>query len=270
MKTILKSVTAIAILLAAGNSSAQSGTPQKKIRIKTVEVINGKTISVDTVLINPTPEQLKQFNIDLPELPEVPKVPEVNGVPKPPTPPAVPERSKCIVIKKIINDDSTALEDHLIFEEGNQHGEEMRIDISNLDDNKTVIVKNKVRIDSDSGTTATMIMIVKNVEIVEPSESERKAQRKNFPGDNKLKVEQLNFYPNPNNGKFNLSFNLKEKATTTISIFNSEGKKVYDESLQDFSGDYNKQIDLSGSPNGIYFLNVSQGKNNLVKKIVIQ
>ena len=86
---------------------------------------------------------------------------------------------------------------------------------------------------------------------------------------NKLKVEKLNFYPNPNNGRFNLSFELDSKNKTSISIYNESGQRVYHEELKDFSGKYNKEIDLSSEKKGIYFINVNQNKKSLTKKVVI-
>ena len=86
---------------------------------------------------------------------------------------------------------------------------------------------------------------------------------------NKLKVEKMNFYPNPNNGKFNLSFELESKEKTTIEIYDESGKKVYSEELLDFSGKYNKEIDLSKESKGVYFIKVNQNKKSLTKKIIV-
>lgn len=53
-----------------------------------------------------------------------------------------------------------------------------------------------------------------------------------------LKVDDLTFSPNPNNGKFNLSFALEEKKAVTINIYDINGNIVYSETLKDFLGTF--------------------------------
>lgn len=93
----------------------------------------------------------------------------------------------------------------------------------------------------------------------------------NMPGlDAKaLKLDDLNYYPNPNSGKFTLAFQ-SDKKPTEIKITNVDGKEVYAERLQSFEGSYNKEIDLSGQKPGIYLLQIIQGKRAMNKKIVIE
>jgi hypothetical protein len=88
--------------------------------------------------------------------------------------------------------------------------------------------------------------------------------------EQKLNLTNMNFYPNPNTGKFNLSFSLPEKGDADITIMNTEGKVVYAEKLPAFSGSYDKEIDISKQAKGIYFVKVEQGKNSQVKKIVLE
>ncbi len=87
---------------------------------------------------------------------------------------------------------------------------------------------------------------------------------------NSLDADNLSFSPNPSIGKFNLSFELEEKGKTEVRIFDSSNKEIYNESLGKFSGRYDKQIDISDNPKGIYFLQITQGDRMLNKKIVIQ
>ena len=87
---------------------------------------------------------------------------------------------------------------------------------------------------------------------------------------NELNVEELNFFPNPNSGMFNLNFKLEKRGDTQIQIFDMNGKQVYMETLRNFSGEYNKDIDISEQGKGTYFLNITQGDKVLNKKILIQ
>lgn len=117
----------------------------------------------------------------------------------------------------------------------------------------------------------TKIMILKKVKITEASEEEtNQMAKKTGTIDQKLNLDKLNFYPNPSNGKFHLNFKLSTTGTTEIGIFNMEGKSVYNESLKDFSGSYDKEIDISSHPKGVYFVKVKQGEHAQLKKIVME
>ena len=61
-------------------------------------------------------------------------------------------------------------------------------------------------------------------------------------------------YPNPFNPSTTLKFGLKERAITTLEIFNILGEsvsRVVDESLD--AGFYDYRLDLSGYASGMYF-----------------
>ena len=85
--------------------------------------------------------------------------------------------------------------------------------------------------------------------------------------DNKLEMDNMKMYPNPNDGKFNLNFNLKNKADAEVTVYDMQGKQVYNEKLPNFTGEYNKPIDISSNAKGIYFVKIQQGKHTQVKKI---
>ncbi len=137
--------------------------------------------------------------------------------------------------------------------------------------NSDVIVITEDLLDSENGTVKT-ICIKTNVIIEDISEDEEEVLKQSGieNGINDLSIDNLNFYPNPNDGKFNLSFNLAEKGNVQIRIIDMNGKEVYNEKMKKFSGEYNNDIDISNSKKGVYFLQVKQGKKVLNKKIVIQ
>jgi flagellar hook assembly protein FlgD len=85
-----------------------------------------------------------------------------------------------------------------------------------------------------------------------------------------LDVENLKFSPNPSKGKFNLSFNLPEKKKVTINIYDIKGNLVYTETLKNFQGEYQKEIDISEHGEGAFFLQIVQGLYDIIKKIIIQ
>ncbi|MDP1800848.1 MAG: T9SS type A sorting domain-containing protein [Bacteroidota bacterium] len=123
--------------------------------------------------------------------------------------------------------------------------------------------------DKKDGKNVTKIVVIKNVKITDADAAELKKINQTSETDGKLAVDKMNFYPNPNNGKFNLSFSLPEKGDAEITILNIEGKKVYSENLPNFVGAYDKEIDISKNPKGVYFVRIEQGKHAQVKKVVL-
>ena len=87
--------------------------------------------------------------------------------------------------------------------------------------------------------------------------------------ENDLEVKSLKFYPNPTDGKFHLKFSIEEKGTTIINIYDVNGKKVYNEKLKNFEGQYDQEIDLSEEQKGTYFLHIQQGDKISTRKIVL-
>lgn len=88
--------------------------------------------------------------------------------------------------------------------------------------------------------------------------------------ENTLQIESLQFYPNPNDGRFDISFNLPNKGKTVVRVVDMAGKEVFQDKLGNFSGMYEKQIDISKNNKGVYFLQVEQGDKVMMKKIVVQ
>lgn len=87
---------------------------------------------------------------------------------------------------------------------------------------------------------------------------------------NNLKPAELNYYPNPNNGKFNLKFKLDRQDELTVKVIDILGNEVYKEKLLDFNGIYDNEINLTGKQKGIYILQISQKKKTFTRKILIE
>ncbi len=151
--------------------------------------------------------------------------------------------------------------------EGNEMGKRVII----INDDK--IVQNDVKGDDKKTTKKTMEIkvVIKTCNIEDLNKEDRKRlknEEKSF--NEKLKVNQINFYPNPNNGQFNLGFTLEKQGDTEISIFDINGKNVYNEKLVGFTGTYQKEIDISSNGSGTYYIKVSQGKDSYYKKMILQ
>ncbi|PLX11875.1 MAG: hypothetical protein C0598_07150 [Marinilabiliales bacterium] len=97
--------------------------------------------------------------------------------------------------------------------------------------------------------------------------------------DNTISVEErfanssleLNCYPNPSNGKTNISVMLKEEGNLKVSLLNSMGQKVKhicdDYQLQ---GENNFEFNTSELIPGIYLLVASSTKGNATFKLLVQ
>ncbi len=84
-------------------------------------------------------------------------------------------------------------------------------------------------------------------------------------------MQELQVYPNPaENGRFNLKFKLDSEGSTDIKIYDLKGKMAYQESIGNFKGTYDKQIQVPDLQNGMYILQIVQGEKVLTKKLVVQ
>ncbi len=81
----------------------------------------------------------------------------------------------------------------------------------------------------------------------------------------------FNVYPNPNEGSFNVSFEVSKKSSYTLELKNVLGQIVYSEKLPaDFVGQYSKQINISEYSKGIYTLSLTDAQQSINKKIIVQ
>jgi len=77
----------------------------------------------------------------------------------------------------------------------------------------------------------------------------------------------VNLYPNPNNGFFNLSI-LKNDTEFTVNISDVTGKTVY---LNRFNDDQVHEINIKDQTSGIYFVKISLDNGIMInKKIIIK
>ncbi len=73
-------------------------------------------------------------------------------------------------------------------------------------------------------------------------------------------LNDLFIYPNPSNGKYFIETN--GEPIEDIQVYDVQGKIIY-------TSKYQKQIDISSSPKGIYFFKINIGEKTYVKKIIV-
>jgi len=82
--------------------------------------------------------------------------------------------------------------------------------------------------------------------------------------DNISEDPEINVYPNPTNGVFNVDL----KKASSIKVVNNLGATVYEEKIENAIAG-TKSIDLTKYANGIYFIYVSDGEKSSKHKIIL-
>jgi len=83
-------------------------------------------------------------------------------------------------------------------------------------------------------------------------------------------INNLFIYPNPSRDIFNVSFTSVDKQDLKVRILNIIGEELINENLEQFIGEYTKQINLSDNAKGIYFLEIETNDGVVNKKLILQ
>jgi hypothetical protein len=83
-------------------------------------------------------------------------------------------------------------------------------------------------------------------------------------------INDLEVYPNPSKGIFNVSFVSEDVQNLEVKVLNMVGELVYTEGLEQFIGEYTKSINMSNYTKGVYFLEITTNNGVVNKKIVLQ
>ena len=136
---------------------------------------------------------------------------------------------------------------------------------------KTVQQEMEVNVSIDDSSSSPKYVIRINTLIREIDKVELEALKlSGVNTDNSMQVEGLNFYPNPNEGRFTLEFSPRESGTIHIQIVDIQGRPIYEEVLPEFTGYYQKKLDISRQAKGMYFINLGQNGKYLNKKIIFE
>ncbi len=88
------------------------------------------------------------------------------------------------------------------------------------------------------------------------------------PTDNTLKVEGLEAYPNPTYGDLKLNFQA-EALPTNVRIIDIQGRVLFQETLNTFDGNYNRDLNISDGTPGVIAITITQGGKVFTKNIVL-
>lgn len=88
---------------------------------------------------------------------------------------------------------------------------------------------------------------------------------------NTLKAEYFNVFPNPTPGTLNISFALQQSGgPVTVTVTDLMGSKVFDETLQNYTGQYHRQIDLADKARGTYIVSVTRDGQTLARQVAVR
>lgn len=82
-------------------------------------------------------------------------------------------------------------------------------------------------------------------------------------------ANNLKIYPNPSKGTFNVSFNSQSSKAIMINVYDIRGREIIKLNFQS-SVRFEETINLENLESGIYMLEISDGLQKTVKKIVLQ
>jgi hypothetical protein len=84
-------------------------------------------------------------------------------------------------------------------------------------------------------------------------------------------LADVNFYPNPTEGKFSLSFYAANRLRqVTLTIRTVTGRLVHQEQCNNITGRFTKEIDVSAMPKGVYFAEIRADGEKVTKKVVVE
>lgn len=84
-------------------------------------------------------------------------------------------------------------------------------------------------------------------------------------------VDNLQIYPNPNNGAFTVSFNAAQTVNEALlTVTTITGQVVYTERYSNVSGGFSKNVNLGAQASGVYFVTLSTDGQKTITKVVVR
>ena len=122
---------------------------------------------------------------------------------------------------------------------------------------------------SNKGDTKFKIITFKSIKVSDVGDEFGKKGK--VAKNDLLELNDLTFFPNPSkNGKVKVRFSTPSENELSLKVLTMEGKEVFTRYFERFSGTYAETIDLSGQKEGLYLLEIAQGKKRITKKLVVE
>ena len=81
---------------------------------------------------------------------------------------------------------------------------------------------------------------------------------------------QVDLYPNPNNGNFELIITNGFVNDFSIDVIDVDGRRIFETTHESAQAQYMKKFDLSSLAKGVYFVRVITNNETVVKRVVLQ
>jgi PKD repeat protein len=80
----------------------------------------------------------------------------------------------------------------------------------------------------------------------------------------------LTVIPNPNNGNFQVVYDVQSGKNFKVEVFNALGQVVYTDMPTNFTGLYNRSVDVSQYSKGLYMVRITDGNSFAIRKVQVQ
>ena len=84
-----------------------------------------------------------------------------------------------------------------------------------------------------------------------------------------FEFKDFSLYPNPNTGSFKISFLPETNEGINIQVLDISGRNIYNKTF-DNSGMFDQELQVNTISSGLYFVNIQNGNNKMIKRIVVE
>ncbi|BDS14083.1 PDZ domain-containing protein [Aureispira anguillae] len=159
-------------------------------------------------------------------------------------------------------------EEAIAFIQSKKPGDKIRIRL--LRENQPITIRATLGSWADNPNVAWKIATLEENCVPHTPETvvqEKKKTKKN----NRQFAQQssMEVFPNPTADFVNIKFK-GQKAPLTIHVISLDGKEMYTQTIQNFEGNYNDQLDVSKYPSGIYIIHLTQNEEQITQQIIVE
>jgi len=87
--------------------------------------------------------------------------------------------------------------------------------------------------------------------------------------ETKAEDYQIQLYPNPSNGQFNLTFETTKAKDVSLTVVDLTGRHIWGENVTALHGKYNRTFGTNNMASGVYMLNILIDGQRSVRKLVV-
>lgn len=88
--------------------------------------------------------------------------------------------------------------------------------------------------------------------------------------EQELKLENLQFYPNPSNGHLRVKFEAPENSPVQLKLTDLAGRTIFEKTSSPVNKKLEEALELEGQESGIYILHIIQSNKTLSRKVIIK